>query len=72
MTDEQFLLEIEEYAMKLKQDKVENEDTDTSKFDEDDREFEIDSLHQIIKDLEEELNTEKEGRYQRNWGRVHL
>ena len=58
MTDEQFLLEIEEYAKKLKEDEVDNEDEDTTKFDEDDHELEIDHLHQIIEDLKEELNTE--------------
>ena len=57
MTDEQFLLEIEEYAKKLDEKEVENEDT--TNFDEDGHELEIDHLHQIIEDLKVELNTEK-------------
>lgn len=58
MTDEQFLLEIEEYTKKLKEDDSHEEDKEVQDFIEDDMDSEIDNVHQIIVDLKEEIETE--------------
>ena len=59
MTDQQFLLEIEEYARKLKEDENHDEEYKIQDSKEDEQELEIDHLHQVIDDLKEELETAK-------------
>ena len=59
MSDDQFLLEIEEYAKRLKETENNPEDKDSTNCYADDTELEIDHLHQVIEDLKEELKTEK-------------
>ena len=56
---EEFLLEIEEYAQKLKDDADNAEKKDTTSSYEEEQELEIDNLHQIINDLRQELGSEK-------------
>ena len=58
MTDEDFLLEIKEYAKKLNANKKSAEDEDSTISE--DNELEIDYLHQVIASLKEQLNAEKE------------
>ena len=58
MTDKEFLLEIEEYTKKLKEDDSHEEDKEVQDFIEDDMDSEIDNVHQIIVDLREEIETE--------------
>ena len=57
MSDEQFLLEIEEYSKKLDKNIEDSEEVANSHGDE--QELEIDSLHQVINDLKEELEVAK-------------
>ena len=59
MTDEQFLLEIEEYAKKLIEDGADNEGEGTTNFDEDEHELEIHHLHQIIDHLKKNLTQKR-------------
>ena len=56
---EEFLLEIEEYAQKLRDDADNAEEKDITSSYEEDQELEIDNLHQIINDLRQELESEK-------------
>ena len=58
MSDDKFLLEIEEYAKRLKETENNPEDKDSTNCYEDDTELEIDHLHQVIEDLKD-LKTEK-------------
>ena len=58
MIDENFLLEVEDYAKKLKanENSAKNQVSITSE----DNELEIDSLHQVIERLKEQLHAERE------------
>ena len=57
MTDEDFLLEIEEYAKKLKANENSPENVGSATYE--DNELEIDNLHQFIEILKEQLYAEK-------------
>ena len=51
---EQFLLEIEEYSKKLREDAEKCEEEDTTVSCGEEQELEIDNLHQVIEDLKKE------------------
>ena len=57
MTDEDFLLEIEEYAKKLKANENSPKNVGSATYE--DNELEIDNLHQFIEILKEQLYAEK-------------
>ena len=57
MSDEQFLIEIEEYSKKLNKNMEDSEEVAT--INGDDQELEIDSLHQVVNELKEELEAAK-------------
>ena len=52
---DQFLLEIEEYSKKMKDDENHEEDKDTTESYDSEQEAEIDNLHQEIEDLKEHV-----------------
>ena len=58
MTDENFLLQIEEYAKKLKANENSSENEGSATYE--DNELEIDNLHQVIESFKEQLYAEKE------------
>ena len=59
MTDEQFLLEIEQYNKKLKEYECHAKDKEVQNSIEDDSKLESYHIHKIIDDWKEELTTEK-------------
>ena len=58
MTDEYFLIQIEEYAKKLQANENSSENENSVTYE--DIELEIDNLHQVIDSLKEQLYAEKE------------
>ena len=58
MTDEDLLLQIEEYAKKLQANENSSKNENSATYE--DNELEIDNLHQVIESLKEQLYAEKE------------